>query len=218
MKLNTIKVVILGAGGTGRDIVDIVVNINSNNGECLEIIGFLDDNPELSGEFVMNYPILGTLDLAGFYSHHKFANGLGSPSSFRNRHLVIEKLKLMPDQFINIIHSSVQMAPSASLGSGLVIYPNVVIMSNARIKNHVTILSNSTINHDVEIGDYSIIASGVQISGEVGIGKSCYIGTGASLIQKIKVGDSCLIGMGSVLLESIPSHSKAFGNPSKLKS
>ena len=214
---NTTKIIILGAGGTGRDIVDMTTDINRESANRVEIVGFLDDSPDLMGNYVMNYPVLGPLDSVSSYPNVKFANGLGSPNSFRDRHVVVERLKLQQSQFFNIIHPTVQVSSSVQLGVGVVFYPNVVVMSNARIYDHVTILSNSTINHDARIGNYSIIASGVQISGEVDIGDSCYIGTGVCLIQKIKVGDECLIGMGSVLLKSLPSHSKAFGNPARLK-
>ena len=49
------RVIIIGASGHGKVVADIVVKSGDS------ILGFLDDNPDISKEF-MGYPILGTVD------------------------------------------------------------------------------------------------------------------------------------------------------------
>ena len=54
------KVVILGAGGHGHVVADIIRSGARLAGDDLEVGGFLDDRPELAGTIVAGAPVLGT--------------------------------------------------------------------------------------------------------------------------------------------------------------
>lgn len=206
---HTKKVIILGTGGTSRDIVDIVDELG------FECMGFLDDDQSKLGSVVKGYKIIGSLKEAHNYQDVHFINGIGNPSNFMQKEKIISSSGLLEKDFITLIHPSASISKNASIGLGTVIFQNVVVASNARIGNHVVILPNSVINHDDWIEDYSIIASGVCISGYVKIGKSCYLGAGSLIKEGLKVGDNSLIGMGSVVLDDIPAGNVVVGNPAK---
>lgn len=54
------NLIILGAGGTAYDLIDIAVAMNKVE-EQWNILGFLDDNPELLRKMIYGYPVLGTI-------------------------------------------------------------------------------------------------------------------------------------------------------------
>ena len=53
--------IIVGAGGTSRDIAWAVEDINES-ARRWNLLGFLDDDPAKAGMLVNGYPVLGSLD------------------------------------------------------------------------------------------------------------------------------------------------------------
>ncbi len=61
------SVVIIGAGGFGREVIEIFKD-NNKQKKKWNILGFIDSNIELKGKSVNNYPVLGGLD---WFESHK---------------------------------------------------------------------------------------------------------------------------------------------------
>jgi sugar O-acyltransferase (sialic acid O-acetyltransferase NeuD family) len=207
------EVVILGGGGTTKDIISIIDDINAKR-ESLRCIGILDDNNALWDSELLGIKVIGPTSEASNVSCN-FVNALGSPRNFRIRKTLVENLKLDANRFETIVHPTSSVSRYAMLGVGTVIFPNSVVMSDVEIGNQVLILPGSVINHDVKIGDYTILTSGVNVSGGITIGQNCYLGTGSSLIQQITVGDDVLIGMGSTVIQDVEDGGIIAGNPAK---
>jgi sugar O-acyltransferase (sialic acid O-acetyltransferase NeuD family) len=213
---HTKKVVILGTGGNSIDILDIINDINSNGArDVYECVGFLDDNQSILGKVLYGVKVLGPLAYAKELSDCYFVNGIGSPSNFWRKELVISKTQISDERFVTIIHPSSRISKTAQIGMGTVIFQNVTITSNVKIGKHNIILANTVISHDDIIDNYTCITAGVCISGGVSVGRSCYLGTNSAIIGNIQIGDYCLIGMGSVVLENVPHNSVFVGNPAR---
>ena len=211
------KLVILGTGGTCRDILDTVLDLNAAEGKTgFECIGFLDDDRALWGTEVQGVPVLGPLSSAAGMADCVFVNGIGSPGNFQRKAAIIAGTGLPLDRFATLVHPTASVSRSAQLGRGVVIFQHVTVTTNVRIGDHVTILPNTVISHDDWIGDYTSIAGGVCISGGVRVGRSCYLGTGSTLKPGIVIGDGSLVGMGSVVLHTVEPDCVVVGNPARL--
>jgi len=166
------KIIICGTGGTSRDILDTINDINSLS-SLYECIGFLDDNPSNWGKEVCGIKVLGPLNIANRFTDSYFVNGIGNPSNFWKKESIIWKTNLPLERFETIVHPTASVSKMAQLGAGTVVLQNVTVSSNAKVGNHVVILPNTVISHDDIIGDYTCIAGGVCISGNVEVGKAC---------------------------------------------
>jgi FlaA1/EpsC-like NDP-sugar epimerase len=51
--------VILGAGGHGREVAQALQTGLGPSSDRIELVGFLDDNPELHGRVLRDLPVLG---------------------------------------------------------------------------------------------------------------------------------------------------------------
>lgn len=209
-----IDLVFLGAGGTARDVLSLVEDLNGNRKQY-RCVALLDDDKRLWGQKVQGIPITGPLTEAKRFDSAKFVNTLGSPRNYACRCDVPARLGLSPKRFATLVHPTAVLSASATIGDGVIILPHVVVLSGVTIGDQVLILPGSVLNHDVRIGDYAILASAVNLSGEVEVGSSSYIGSGACLIQGIRVGENALIGMGTVVLKNVAPSTVVVGNPAR---
>jgi len=148
--------------------------------------------------------------------HLKVHFGVQHPSiKYLLHHLYRDKHNVQDDRFIDVIHSSTYIAPSAQYGGGLMAEPNAVISSMAKVGFGVTVKRSASIGHHAILGDYVNINPGAILSGFVEIGFASEIGTGAVISNNIKIGERSLIGAGSVVTRDIPDGVIAFGNPCK---
>jgi len=209
--------VFLGAGGTARDVLSLVEDLNRNR-KRYRCVALLDDDEKLWGRKVQGIPIAGPLTEAKRFDSAKFVNTLGSPRNYACRSDVPARLGLPPKRFATLIHPTAAVSASATIGDGVIILPHVVVLSGVTIGDQVLILPGSILNHDVQVGEYAILASAVNLSGAVQIGNGSYIGSGACLIQGIRVGNNALVGMGAVVLKNVAPSTVVVGNPARLLS
>jgi sugar O-acyltransferase (sialic acid O-acetyltransferase NeuD family) len=211
-----LKLIILGTGGTCRDIVDTVRDVNAAGvAPPIDCIGFLDDNASLWGSTVEGLPVIGPLSVARDIRDCRFLNGIGSPTNYTQKEHLIARAGVPVERFATLVHPTASVSRTARLGRGVVVFQHVTITSNVIVGDHVVILPNSVVSHDDEIGDFTCVAGGVKVSGGVRIGRGCYVGTGAALNGGIEVGEGALIGMGSVVLRDVPAWTVVAGNPAR---
>lgn len=207
-------VVIVGAGGFGREVLEIFKDQNKISLRW-NILGFIDENMELQGEEINNYQVLGGLD---WLRKHK-ANGLGcvcAIGSPETRKQVVQKLREMGVDFYNAIHPSVIISEFVKLGQDVIICAGSVLTVNIKIGDHVHIDTNCSVAHDAVIGNYCRLNPGVKINGNDHLGDGVYVGTGATFIQGISIGKWSTIGAGAVVIEDIPEKVVAVGVPAKV--
>lgn len=208
------SVVIVGAGGFGREVLEIFKAQNKIS-KTWDILGFVDEDKQLHGKIMNGYPVLGGLD---WLREHNNDN-LGCVCAIgtcETRKQVVEKLQEIGVNFHNAIHPSVIMSEFAELGKDVIICAGSILTVNIKIGDHVHINLNSTIGHDAVIGSYCTINPIVAINGNNHLAEGVYIGTGATFIQGISVGSWSTIGAGAVVIEHIPDKVVAVGVPAKV--
>lgn len=208
------SVVIVGAGGFGREVLEIFKAQNKIT-KTWDILGFIDEDKQLHGKKMNGYPVLGGLD---WLKEHNNDN-LGCVCAIgtcETRKQVVEKLQEIGANFHNAIHPSVIMSDFVELGKDVIICAGSILTVNIKIGDHVHINLSSTIGHDAIIGSYCTINPIVAINGNNHLGEGVYVGTGATFIQGISVGSWSTIGAGAVAIEHIPEKVVAVGVPAKV--
>lgn len=205
-------IVIVGAGGFGREVKTIIDAINNKN-KTYTFLGFYDDTIA-KGTLVNNFPILGNLkELNELNTTTEVLIGVGDPIS---KSKIISSLKNELLHFPTVIHPSVIISDDAVvIDNGCIICAGNIITCNIKIGKFVTLNLMCTVGHDTIIGDYSSFMPSVNISGEVLIEEKVYVGTGAKIINRLTIGRATIVGAGAVVSKSLPENCTAVGIPAK---
>lgn len=201
---NDKQLVIIGAGGHAKEVVWLARVCGWN------IIGVLDDSA--GQDAVAGVRVLGEVSLCTEYDECFFTIAVGDP---RSRSQVANKLEVCLPQvrYATLIHPSVVLSESVSIGEGSVIAAGSVVSADVKIGKQCILNINSSLSHEVVIADYCTIAPNAALAGNVTVEGLVEIGLGASVRQGLNLGAGSLLGMGAVLVRNLPSGVVYVGNP-----
>lgn len=206
------KIVIIGAGGFGREVKMLIDQINLKENKY-EFLGFYDDGFE-KGTSINYNEVLGSIDdLAKIDYSINVVVAIGSPDVKRK---IVEKLLNPKINFPTLIHPSVLIGNEfVSIGKGCIICAGNIITCNIEIKDFVILNLMCTVGHDTTIHSFASFMPSVNISGEVVIHEEVYVGTGAKIINQLEIGKQTIVGAGAVVSKSLPERCTAVGIPAK---
>jgi len=205
--------VVVGAGGTSREIADAVADINKNQPRW-NLLGFLDDDPAKQNTIIDGLPVLGLIAAPVQYNA-QFIIGIASWRNPDARRSIVERLALPPERYATIIHPSATISSHARIGAGTAILQNVVITPDTIVRNHALILQNVTMAHDQLVEDYVTIAPSATIAGFVKLRAGCYLGAGCTIMNGVTVNSGALVAVGAVVMNDVPAGRTVAGHPAR---
>lgn len=206
-------IVVYGASGFGREVIEVLLDLNEDAGGRWDILGFVDDNAELVGSSVGAHRVLGDAEwLLGRTPRPFVAVGLGAPMLKRR---VVTRLRYEGFVFPSLVHPSSRVGSRIQLREGVVITAGNILTCDVRIGSFVTINLGCTIGHDAVLDDFVTLAPGVHVSGGVRIEEGAEVGTGAVIIQNLTVGEWSVLGAGAVASRNVDPNSVAVGIPAR---
>lgn len=212
MKLQ--KVVIIGAGGFGREVLDVLEAINQAEPQY-DILGFVTEpSYQKPGVLIHDKPVVGHFDWLEENKHDvKAICAVGAPAA---RLRLTRQAEQMGVQFFSAVHPRAILTRWVTMGAGSIITAGCILTNNITIGKHVHLNLDCTVGHDAVIEDCVTVSPGVHISGNDRLEVGCFIGTGANLIEGKTIGQWSVVGAGSVVVKDIPPNTTAVGNPAKV--
>lgn len=198
------RIVIIGAGGHGAVVADIL----------RDAVAFVDESPHKSGTSVLGLPVYALAALHEV-AHDGIIVAIGDNAL---RRVVTERLVAAGERLTSAIHPSAIVAASASIGEGTVVSAGAIVMPRAVVGRGVILNTRSSIDHDCVIGDFAHIAPGVTLGGDVLVGEETLIASGATVVARMRVGRRSVIGAGAVVVRDIPDDVVALGVPARITS
>jgi sugar O-acyltransferase (sialic acid O-acetyltransferase NeuD family) len=204
-------IIIIGAGGHSKVLIDILEENNE-----LNILGLLDDNKDIHGQVFLNKKVLGPIESIKYYdpTNTRFVLSIGNNQVRRKLFDKITSWGFIP---YNAISKDVVISRYAKLGRGLVINAGVKIHPDVHIGDNVILGMNATISHDSIIERDVHISPGVHLTGSVFVATGVDIGTGAVVIPGVKIGKDSVIGAGAVVTKNVPDNVMVAGVPAIIK-
>lgn len=206
--------VIIGAGGFGREASLLVEEINRWKGRNVwGLLGFIDEDQAKWGLELRGYPVLGGWDaLDKLPPDVAVICVVGDPAS---KSKLVRMAEARYREFATLVHHSVELAADLKVGRGVLINKGCLLTTNITVGDHVSINPGCGIGHDAVIEALSTLMWRVNISGAVRVGQGCMIGTGATVLQGLKIGENSTVGAGAVVTGDLPAGSRVAGVPAK---
>jgi sugar O-acyltransferase (sialic acid O-acetyltransferase NeuD family) len=205
------KLVIVGAGGLGRIVHDVLSNDVGLRDE-VEIAGFLDTRTEMALPPELDCPILGSpLDYKKV-DGEIFIPAVGDP---RLRKTLVSNLVAQGAEFYSYTRQS-SVAARAKIGQGAFITPGVVVSTDCEIGDFAYLDTYTILGHDVRVGEHCMVGAMTFVAGGVHIGDGVSIHPRAVIAKGVRIGDGATIGIGSVVVKDVPADVTVFGNPARV--
>jgi sugar O-acyltransferase (sialic acid O-acetyltransferase NeuD family) len=212
MMSSACDLVILGSGGMGQEVADIV-GAACADGARWRLIGFVDDDSSLHGVDVLGLPVLGDHRwLSGRTA--AVAMGVGAPAARRRAWAAVQSIGAV--EFPVLVH------PTAHLGLGVELAPGTIVGAHATLTADVVVgrfgIVNvgSTVSHNARLDDFATIAPGAHLAGNVHVGEGADVGIGASVIQGKAIGAWSVVGAGAVVIGDVEPDTTVVGCPARV--
>lgn len=205
------KILIYGAGGLGRGIIELIESINREVANTWEILGFVDDQAK---DTINGIEIWGTTeDLLILDKPISVVLALGNPNSKKT---IYNRLKANSKiNYPNLIHPSVEISRFNIIGHGNLISKGVSMSTNIKLKNFNLIHYNCSIGHDVSMDNYNSIFPLTSLSGYVTIENEVEIGANSTVLPSLSIKEKARVGAGAVVTRNVLKNTTVIGVPAK---
>ena len=210
----TEELIIIGAGGTSRDIAWAVEEVNEVERRW-KMVGFVDDDPLKAGSVVHGYPVLGATDTIAFYPLARLIIGVASYGNQGMRRKIVERLALPSRRFATIIAPSARVSPRAKVGAGSAVLQCAVVSPDVVIGDHALVAQACVIGHNATLSDFATLAAQVTLGGSVRLEPEVYAGAGSTIRDGVTIGARVVVGMGAVVVSDVAPRDIVAGNPAR---
>lgn len=204
--------VIVGAGGFGRETIDVVRAINAAS-PTWRLLGAIDDSP--SPNNLRRLSGLGVPHLGGLSSTPKGAAVAVAIGSTRARRAIVSSLAENKPSYPTLIHPTAVIGSDFRHGEGLIVLGGVSIGTNVTMETHVHLNGHAVIGHDVHCLDFVSVNPNVTVSGECTIGAGSLLGVGATVLQQLHVGSDVTVGAAACVTRDVPDSCTVVGVPAR---
>lgn len=143
----------------------------------------------------------------------QFVVGVGYGQSNKRRMEIFSKLVASGAIPLSLIHKSSFVASTATLESGILVFPLSCIENDVIIKKGTIVWSNTLIGHNSTVGEFCFLAGSVTLGGSANLMDFCVVGIGASIGNNVEIGPKVIIGGGSIVMKHV-AESSVIVNPS----
>jgi sugar O-acyltransferase (sialic acid O-acetyltransferase NeuD family) len=188
-------IILIGGGGHCKAVIDVVEQEGLFN-----IVGIID-KPEMLGEYLFEYQIIGDdSDLINVVKSCKNALiTIGQINTPSLRIKLFDKLLKLGFKLPNIISPRAYISKHSSIGIGSIIMHDAIINSGVVIGKNCIINTKSIVEHGSNIGNHCHISTNAVINGEVIVGEGSFIGSGSITKEGIKINNNFFAKAGSVI-------------------
>lgn len=204
-------VVVVGAGGFGRECGQYVVDVGKAD-ETLELKGYIDDDPTAEGDPALGVAMLGTLSEYRIAPDDGFVVAVGDPQV---RVRLAREIENRGGQLMSLTHPTAYVAPSARIGRHCILAPFSFVGPRVTMGDHCVVNVYASVAHDVTLGVGAILSPYVAISGEATLDDFVFLGTHSTVIGGKHIGSGAKVSAGSVIWRNVPADSLAAGNPAR---
>lgn len=218
MDLMTRPLVVVGAGGFGRETLDVARAINRESDHVVwDIRGVVDDSPcteDLARLERQGVEWLGPLErLSDLPAGTMVTIGVGSPEARRRLDTRITAGDMA--RLATLVHPSAVVGTDSHVGEGNIICAGVSIGTNVVLGRSVHLNPHAVIGHDTVLEDFVSINPNATVSGACVVELGVLVGAGAVILQGLRVGVSAVVGAAACVIRDVGTGRIVVGVPAE---
>lgn len=202
------RILVLGAGGHGKAVLDLVL---AHGG--WHAAGVVDAAPTVAA--LLGVPVLGDESLLMELARAGIGHAHPAIGNNAQRLMAAGRLEAAGFALPALVHPSAIIGRCAAIGDGAAVMARAVIGPDARIGRLALVNTGAIVEHDCMIGDAAHIAPGAVLAGGVRIGARAMVGAGAVIRPGVIVGAGAIIGAGAAVMADVPAGATVAGVPAK---
>lgn len=207
--------VIAGAGGFGRETLDVVAAINREQ-PTFAVLGVIDPDPSplnLARLEARGIHYLGADDeWLSSGETAKFIVALGDPV---RRRRVCERFHSAGLEAATAVHPRATIGEMTTLGEGGVVCAGVQVSTNVTLGRHVHLNPNATVGHDAVLDDYVSVNPAAVVSGETMVRTGALLGAGSVTLEGLTIGAHSIVGASACVTHEVPPGIVVRGVPAR---
>ncbi|WP_110239757.1 NeuD/PglB/VioB family sugar acetyltransferase [Nocardioides gilvus] len=209
--------VVIGAGGFGRETADVVEAINRSAPQPQWLLqGVVDDSPSatnLARLTARGIAHLGSVDdLIAGDERPQYVVGIGSP---RIRRILADKLDAAGFNAATLVHPDASVGSQCTLGEGTIILAGARVTTNVHLGRHVHLNPNVTVGHDTVLEDFVSMNPASSVSGDCLVQTGALIGVGAVVLNQLTLGPRALVGGSACVVTNVAAEAVVKGVPAR---
>lgn len=205
--------VILGAGGHGRELLDIVEAVNAA-APTWRFLGFLDDGrPDASLLERRGVPWLGATSLLAELDAD-YAIGMGDGDARRR---MDDLATSCGRRAAELIHPRAHVGSDVLLEPGVVLAVGASVTTNVRMGRHTHLNVAAQVAHDCRLGPFVTVSPGALVNGGNTVGSGVLLGAGSVVTPGRTIGADTWVGAGAVVVDDLPPRVVATGVPARIR-
>ena len=202
--------VLIPAGGLAREVAEAALAAG------VEVAGCVDDDATLWGTAAGGWlPVLGGLEQVVSRADAPLVLCAGKGSVREQLAARLEAAGVDAARFARVVHPSVSIPASCSVGPGSVVLAGVVLTASVSVGRHVVVMPRVVLTHDDVVEDFATLCAGVTLGGSVRVGRGAYLGMASSVRERVTVGAGAMLGMGAVVTRDVPEGQTWVGVPAR---
>lgn len=202
------RLVIIGAGGQGREALDIVEAVNRVT-PTFEFLGFLADDPGdpeilarrgvdvLGGESMLT-------DLGCGY-----LVAIGDPST---RRVVAHRVD-GAGELVTLVHPVTNVDHDIALGAGVLVPAGAVVQEGVVLGDHVQLNVNASVGAGSHLERFATLSPGTVVGRDCRVGAGALLGTGAIVVDGVDIGAGAVVGAGARVEQPVAAGTTVRGRP-----
>lgn len=204
------EIVILGAGGHGRVVLDILQQARLHNP-----VGFLDNNAALHGRRIDGLPVFGGIESIDDIRRRGVRGVVVAIGDNGVRRALGDRVEAGELELVSAIHPSAQLASNARVGKGVVIAAGALVCAHCQIGDYAILNTGCIVDHESMIGTSVHICPGVRLAGHVVVESGAFVGIGATVVQNVRIGFEAIVGAGAVVTQDVDPMTTVVGVPAR---
>ncbi len=207
------RVVLFGAGGLGREMLQVLRDVAAAGGAA-ECVAFAVDPGLAAPDSVQGVPV--RRDAAAMLRADPTLSvvvALGNPAL---REAVAARLAAEAGaRFATLLHPAAWMGESVAIGEGSMVFGFSSATADVRIGRHVLVNPGCSIAHDCVLEDFATLAPAVALAGGVHLEHGAELGIGARVAPRLRIGRGAMVGAGAMVIGPVAPCVTVAGVPAR---